>query len=306
MDAVSGEREYTEMIVYIWKNEEQTGPFDLNEVLRCLEEGTYLSQDFCWIETWSEWRPLSELISERGSFDIVPIPPLQNPTTSNPKKRNKRRFFSSLFSTRDVVKHTIRFGKFGTHAVKSEWFTEADNGMLSASLLLYMSMYFYAGEPRVVEATVREIATHLEEERAPDQLTEDIFYAIRSVFNLIEKEAVDGIFKYGQPFRLDGFESFEQKRDIIKTISTNSLKSGNIWVATISVGFGLDVVVLPLAIGILYNFIFEQLEDPGRVQLKNAVVDMCLLGAKGQCKTLNGSRTAVNSIIHKIWGLHPL
>ena len=219
-----------------------------------------------------------------------------------PLQKKKRGFWAALFdsSTQPIVEHTIRFGKFGTHGVKTDWYVNESNEALIASLLLYTSMYFYAGEHRVVEATAQAIENHLENDGENTLLTEDIYDAIREVFSYAERDAVDGVFEYGKPFRLADFNSYESKDHILKTISTKSLKiNESKWVATISVGFGLDIVVLPLGIGILYNYILNKLSSQERVCLKSGLNSLCYSWTKGYCKKLENSRASVNEIINE-------
>jgi hypothetical protein len=47
----------------ILQNQEQFGPFDLDQLQAIVNEGHFQLTDYCWAEEWSEWRLLSAVVS---------------------------------------------------------------------------------------------------------------------------------------------------------------------------------------------------------------------------------------------------
>jgi hypothetical protein len=43
---------------FIYKNEQQIGPFDDSTILQSLNNGAFDYADLCWREGWEEWRPI--------------------------------------------------------------------------------------------------------------------------------------------------------------------------------------------------------------------------------------------------------
>ena len=70
------------MNVYIYKDNQQLGPFNEEQIQEKLSSGDFSKQDFCWQEGWAEWRILESL------FPTVPPPPPLNKII-NQKKRSK-------------------------------------------------------------------------------------------------------------------------------------------------------------------------------------------------------------------------
>jgi len=57
---------------YIYKNEQQLGPFDDSTILQSLANGTFSWSDLCWRENWEGWKPLDS-VYPKPSFVQAPI-----------------------------------------------------------------------------------------------------------------------------------------------------------------------------------------------------------------------------------------
>ncbi len=67
------------MPILVLKDNEQFGPFELDELIRHVEAGSFLLTDHCWEEGWEEWRPIHSIVKVPAPKP-VPLPPA---TTSN-------------------------------------------------------------------------------------------------------------------------------------------------------------------------------------------------------------------------------
>ena len=73
------------MSTYICKNSKQTGPFNDDEIVRGLHDGSFSYNDLCWREGMPDWQPLANFYSQAPQAPTVPksIPPLSSvPVTS--------------------------------------------------------------------------------------------------------------------------------------------------------------------------------------------------------------------------------
>ena len=50
------------MQYYVFKNDEQTGPFALMDVRARLQDGTFAYEDLAWCEGMADWTPLKEIL----------------------------------------------------------------------------------------------------------------------------------------------------------------------------------------------------------------------------------------------------
>jgi len=60
------------MPTYIFKNDEQLGPFEDSDIIESLRAGTYSYDDWCWKEGWEEWKPLRATFPEPPSVASTP------------------------------------------------------------------------------------------------------------------------------------------------------------------------------------------------------------------------------------------
>lgn len=51
------------MPIFVLRNNEQFGPFELDELTRYVQAGNFLPTDYCWQEGWEEWRLLDSVVS---------------------------------------------------------------------------------------------------------------------------------------------------------------------------------------------------------------------------------------------------
>ena len=52
-----------EVEIHIWRDEAQSGPFSLEEVLQAVEEGRLANDDYAWRAGMSQWQPLGLVLA---------------------------------------------------------------------------------------------------------------------------------------------------------------------------------------------------------------------------------------------------
>lgn len=84
------------MPILVLRNNEQFGPFELDELTRYLQAGNFLPTDYCWQEGWEEWRLLDSIVSLPVPVPIPSRPAPQQSTlsssTSSPRLSRKTVF----------------------------------------------------------------------------------------------------------------------------------------------------------------------------------------------------------------------
>src|SRR2546430_794690 len=84
------------MATYIYKDDQQLGPFEDEQVLRSLTDGIFSCDDLAWREGWQEWKPLRSLYppaspkySSRAS--LAPAQSHSSPAASTATARKRRK-----------------------------------------------------------------------------------------------------------------------------------------------------------------------------------------------------------------------
>ena len=62
---------------FIYKNEQQLGPFDDSTILQQLNNGSFDYADLCWRDGWEEWRTLGSTYPKPGSSKAQPATSVQ-------------------------------------------------------------------------------------------------------------------------------------------------------------------------------------------------------------------------------------
>lgn len=87
------------MATYIYKNNEQLGPFEDAVVLSALLDGAFAYSDLCWREGWEDWRTLESIFSKPINKQSTNPPAEEKPSV----KKSQRR--GGLFS---IILRTIK------------------------------------------------------------------------------------------------------------------------------------------------------------------------------------------------------
>ena len=167
------------------------------------------------------------------------------------------------------------------------------------SCLLYLSKYFYVCDERQIEIVRNILVQCARESGAADQLAQMIFYNIRDVLNETEKKAIAEQFIYPHRPPVRYFEGNEEidRTERIGRYSLNIYKIGGLWHDDLEVSMGLDMVLLPITAGILYNYVTDKIPSESRIVLDSCVTALLDRQATSNFRSLKTARQLVNTVI---------
>lgn len=84
------------MPILVLRNNEQFGPFELDELTRYVQAGNFLPTDYCWQEGWEEWRQLNSIVSLPAPIQI-PSRAAPRPSTSSSSASSSRLSRKTVF-----------------------------------------------------------------------------------------------------------------------------------------------------------------------------------------------------------------
>ena len=92
----------------ILQNQEQFGPFDLDQLQAIVNEGHFQLTDYCWAEEWIEWKLLSTVVSRipQALQNVIPGGANENfvEVTSEPVNRacpeSRMSFFENCLNSK--------------------------------------------------------------------------------------------------------------------------------------------------------------------------------------------------------------
>lgn len=94
------------MSILIFKDGQQYGPYDLNDIQEQVTQGAFGTSDLCWQEGWEDWRPLSYILGKPSSASIAP--PSDGKTESEFSKF-RRLFGESYLNSESTITRTVYF-----------------------------------------------------------------------------------------------------------------------------------------------------------------------------------------------------
>lgn len=86
----------TDMPILVLRNNEQFGPFELDELTRYVQAGNFLLTDYCWQEGWEEWRQLDFIVSLPAPTPVPTPIPIASRAAPRPSTRSSSASSSRL------------------------------------------------------------------------------------------------------------------------------------------------------------------------------------------------------------------
>jgi hypothetical protein len=257
--------------ICIQKDGETKGFFSLEEIKDRIKIGIFSISDLCWMDSWGEWKPLSYIIRETElKPKLIPISEyIKESSISSIQSKEityEHEFIDPFVeklrvSSGRIVDQEIIIGRFGNAGVIEKWYILNDPVALGIALLSYFALFLHAGKQSAVTDTLLAIVDYQEnlEQLEDGNLIRFIYEKIRESLNTSEANAMDGLFEYGRPFSLNTADSFKDKATVLKRFSTKCVYTERGFQSSISLIWGMNIVALPLGLGILYENTMRQM-----------------------------------------------
>jgi len=179
------------MKLIVLQNQEQFGPFDLNQIQCLVNEGYFQLTDYCWEEGWSDWRLLSSIVNRipAGLQSAISTPPKNIPEIPPEEFPAKTDFddlgFMPLVAT-SIIPHSINELEINT--LRPGMIVKNDSQSVSCDFITSLavrgvyvkpgpksetSLHIARGTENIGCFTLTDISTHLE---SGDLLPTDLFW----------------------------------------------------------------------------------------------------------------------------------
>ncbi len=211
---------------------------------------------------------------------------------------------SFMLYKRPLLRIQITYG-YGYAFFKCQADSVADEGLhFVIAYVLFLARFFYACEKRHVVPVASVLTDHLQSYAPPNQLTSDILQAVYRTFTKMEKSAFDDQFKYPllpptiYAEDLGDVDSIEG----IGQYTFGMFKKSGCWQCDLQISLGFNLVLLPLTVGLLYNYVTDRITDEETAILKACITDFLLLIPSSNYRSYRFSTKAANKVIHNHLG----
>lgn len=173
-----------------------------------------------------------------------------------------------------AIRIRIVFGSRLAFITGESDFAEQEPEHLIAAYLLFLSQYFYSCDKRQVKPVGECMAEHIAISGQSNHLAMILLQKVRETLNAKEKDAVEGLF-FKLPNRppVTYIESDPMGPERAK-YSVVTYKKGDGWLADVRVSWWATLVMFPIAVGVLYNYVADKLSDSDKSLLDSCITKL--------------------------------
>ena len=175
--------------------------------------------------------------------------------------------------------------------------------LLIAGYILFLARYFYICNDRQINVVRDFLLEAIEKSQKPNEITPKLYEVVFQTLNQMEKDATLGLFKIYNRFLpippLTFSEDEEPKHSFAKYKFLVFERSGGNGLGHIfHMSAGPDIILLPLTVGILYEYVVRKLRDKGKKEkLDNSIIDLLEKHSTIDCRSMAGQNELPNEVI---------
>jgi hypothetical protein len=205
---------------------------------------------------------------------------------------------NTLVMGKPTFRVEIIFG-WGRAAIHSD--PDSSEGAFSqlvTAYLLFLSEYFYICD-EIQRLPARDLLmSHINEGSPPYRLTEALAQMARQFLSKAERSAFELSFKSPKdpPTYLNNDCEIPKIQRFGRYVLTTYYRGGH-WARDLKVSFGYTTILLPLTIGLLYDYVIDQIGQENRNIFDACIVDLLDMTVTPEGRGYIGADRIVNEVI---------
>ncbi|BCX16102.1 MAG: hypothetical protein KatS3mg098_331 [Candidatus Parcubacteria bacterium] len=176
--------------------------------------------------------------------------------------------------------------------------------LLIAGYILFLARYFFICDDRQIEVVRKFLLNEIEKSKS-NEITLKLYEAVFQTLNQMEKDATLGLFKIYNRFLpmppLTFSEDEEPRHSLAKySFLVFERSGGNGFGHIFYMSAGPDIILLPLTVGILYEYVVNKLRNKDKKEkLDNSIIDLLKGHSAVDCRSIAGQTELPNEVIIK-------
>ncbi len=168
--------------------------------------------------------------------------------------------------------------------------------LLIASYILFLARYFYICDDRQEDVVRNFLLNTINKSEKTDRITSKLFYAVLETLTQMERYVAYDLFE-APPMIYS--ENEEPKHSFAKyKFLVFERAGGNRLGHIFHMSAGPDIVLLPLTVGILYDYVINKLRDKNKKEkLDNSIIDLLKKHSAVDCRSMAGQNELPNEVI---------
>lgn len=177
------------------------------------------------------------------------------------------------------------------------------DGLLIASYILFLARYFYICDERQVDIVRNFLLEQIKESNKPNEITPRLYEVIFQALSQTEKNVTLDLFRtYSRVLPIPPLTFSEDEEPSHSFAKYNFLvferTGGNGLSHIFHMSTGPDIILLPLTVGILYEYVTNKLRDKDKKEkLDNSIIDLLKKHSVVDCRSIAGQTELPNEII---------
>lgn len=174
--------------------------------------------------------------------------------------------------------------------------------LLIAGYILFLARYFYICDDRQIDVVRNFLLETIGKQKA-NEITPKLYEVVFQTLNQMEKDATLGLFKIYNRFLpippLTFSEDEEPRHSFAKYKFLVFERSGGNGLGHIfHMSAGPDIILLPLTVGILYEYVVNKLRAKDKKEkLDNSIIDLLKNHSSVDCRSMAGQTELPNEVI---------
>lgn len=175
--------------------------------------------------------------------------------------------------------------------------------LLIAGYILFLARYFYICDDRQIDVLRNFLLEEIGKSQKANEITPKLYEVIFQTLNQMEKDATLGLFKIYNRFLpmppLTFSEDEEPRHSFAKyKFLVFERSGGNSLGHIFHMSAGPDIILLPLTVGILYEYVVNKLRDKDKKEkLDNSIIDLLKNHSVIDCRSMAGQNESPNEVI---------
>ncbi len=177
--------------------------------------------------------------------------------------------------------------------------------LLIAGYVLFLARYFFICDDRQIDIVRKFLLSEIGKSIKSNEITPKLYEVVFQTLNQMEKDATLGLFKIYNRFLpmppLTFSEDEEPRNSLAKYSFLVFERSGGNGLGHIfHMSAGPDIILLPLTVGILYEYVVNKLRNKDKKEkLDNSIIDLLRGHSAVDCRSMAGQTELPNEVIIK-------
>lgn len=180
-----------------------------------------------------------------------------------------------------------------------------DDDLLIASYILFLARYFFICDNRQIDVVRNFLLDEIGKSEKSNEVTPKLYEVVFQTLNQMEKDATLGLFKIYNRFISTPPMTFSEDEEIRYSLAKYNFSvfersGGNGLGHIFHMSSGPDIILLPLTVGILYEYVINKFRDKDKKQkLDNSIIDLLKGHSSVNCRSMVGNTELPNEVIIK-------